>query len=102
MIVESLADLRDWSGWPRAPGTAGSALVALVLGRSAQARAAVVTHTASLAGDAAAAAEFLRRNGIGQVDSVDALLAALCLLHCGGPLADTRLTRCRARAARPR
>ena len=38
------------------------------------------------------AAEFLRRNGIGQVDSVDALLGALCLLHCGGPLPDTRLT----------
>ena len=67
-------------------------LVALVLGRSVQARAAVVTHTASLAGDATTAAEFLRRNGIGQVESVDALLGALCLLHCGGPLPDARLT----------
>ena len=52
----------------------------------------MITHTASLAADAAVGAEFLRRNGIGQVDSVDALLGALCLLHCGGPLPGTRLT----------
>jgi acetate---CoA ligase (ADP-forming) len=92
MIVESLADLRDWEHLAACARARRVGLVALVLGRSAQARAAVVTHTASLAGDAAVAAEFLRRNGIGQVDSVDALLGALCLLHCGGPLTDTRLT----------
>ena len=92
MIVESLADLRDWERLAACARARRIGLVALVLGRSPQARAAVVTHTASLAGDAAAAAEFLRRNGIGQVDSVDELLGALSLLHCGGPLADTRLT----------
>ena len=92
MIVESLADLRDWERLAACARSRRIGLVALVLGRSPQARAAVVTHTASLAGDAAAAAEFLRRNGIGQVDSVDELLGALSLLHCGGPLADTRLT----------
>ena len=92
MIVESLADLRDWERLAACARARGIGLVALVLGRSPQARAAVVTHTASLAGDAAAAAEFLRRNGIGQVSSVDELLGALSLLHCGGPLADTRLT----------
>ena len=92
MIVESLADLRDWERLAAYARARRIGLVALVLGRSPQARAAVVTHTASLAGDAAAAAEFLRRNGIGQVDSVDELLGALSLLHCGGPLADTRLT----------
>ena len=92
MIVESLADLRAWEAMAACARHRRVGLVALVLGRSAQARAAVVTHTASLAGDRAAATEFLRRNGIGQVDSVDALLGALCLLHCGGPLPDTRLT----------
>ena len=92
MIVESLADLRDWERLAAYARARRIGLVALVLGRSPQARAAVLTHTASLAGDAAAAAEFLRRNGIGQVDSVDELLGALSLLHCGGPLADTRLT----------
>jgi acyl-CoA synthetase (NDP forming) len=92
MIVESFADLRDWERLAACARGRRIGLVALVLGRSAQARAAVVTHTASLAGAAAVAAEFLRRNGIGQVESVDELLGALSLLHCGGPLADTRLT----------
>jgi acyl-CoA synthetase (NDP forming) len=92
MIVESLADLREWERLAACARARRTGLVALVLGRSAQARAAVVTHTASLAGDAGVAAEFLRRNGIGQVSSVDELLGALSLLHCGGPLADTRLT----------
>ena len=92
MIVESLADLRAWERLALRARHRRIGLVALVLGRSVAARAAVVTHTASLAGDAATAAEFLRRNGIGQVGSVDALLGALCLLHCGGPLPDTRLT----------
>jgi len=92
MIVESLADLRDWERLAARARARRIGLVALVLGRSAQARAAVVTHTASLAGDAAVAAEFLRRNGVGRVASVDELLGALSLLHCGGPLADARLT----------
>jgi len=92
MIVESFADLRAWEAMAACARRRRVGLVALVLGRSAQAMAAVVTHTASLAGDRVAAAEFLRRNGIGQVDSVDELLGALCLLHCGGPLPDTRMT----------
>jgi acyl-CoA synthetase (NDP forming) len=92
MIVESLADLRAWEFLAARARCRRVGLVALVLGRSVQARAAVLTHTASLAGDALVAAQFLRRNGIGQVDSVDALLGALCLLHCGGPLPGVRLT----------
>ncbi|TQM36611.1 acetate--CoA ligase family protein [Pseudonocardia cypriaca] len=91
MIVETLADVR---GLERLAATArdrGVGVVALVLGRGEQARRAVQTHTASLAGDAAVASAFLRRAGIGEVTSIDALLGALCLLHCGGPLPDARL-----------
>ena len=92
LIVESLADLRAWETLAARARQRRIGLVALVLGRSEQARRAVITHTASLTTDAAVGAEFLRRTGIGQVDSVDALLGALCLLHCGGPLPGTRLT----------
>ena len=92
LIVESLADLRAWETLAARARERRIGLVALVLGRSEQARRAVITHTASLTTDAAVGAEFLRRTGIGQVDSVDALLGALCLLHCGGPLLGTRLT----------
>jgi acyl-CoA synthetase (NDP forming) len=92
LIVESLADLRAWETLAARARERRIGLVALVLGRSEQARQAVITHTASLTTDAAVGAEFLRRTGIGQVDSVDGLLGALCLLHCGGPLRGTRLT----------
>ena len=92
LIVESLADVRGWERLAARARERRVGLVALVLGRSEHARRAVVTHTASLAGDADACAQFLARNGIGQVDSVDGLLGALCLLHCGGPLRGTRLT----------
>ena len=68
MIVESLADLRVWERLAVRARERRIGLVALVLGRSELARRAVVTHTASLAGDAEACALFLRRNGIGQVD----------------------------------
>ncbi len=91
LIVETLADVR---GLERLAATArdrGVGVVALVLGRGEPARRAVQTHTASLAGDAAVGSAFLRRAGIGEVTSIDALLAALCLLHCGGPLPDARL-----------
>ena len=92
LIVESLGDVRAWERLAACARERRTGLVALVLGRSEQARRAVVTHTASLAGDAEACALFLQRTGIGQVASVDALLGALCLLHCGGPLRGTRLT----------
>ena len=50
MIVESLADLRAWERLAARARERRIGLVALVLGRSAQARRAVVTHTASLGG----------------------------------------------------
>lgn len=92
LIMETLADVR---GLERLAGLArerGVGVVALMLGRGEPARRAVRTHTASLAGDAAVGSMFLRRTGIGEVTSVDALLGALCLLHCGGPLPDARLS----------
>ena len=92
LIVESLADVRGWERLAARARERRTGLVALVLGRSEQARQAVVTHTASLAGDADTGAQFLARNGIGRVGSVDELLGALCLLHCGGPLPGSRLS----------
>ncbi len=47
-----------------------------MLGRSEQARRAVITHTASLTADAAVGAEFLRRTGISPPDVAMAAIAA--------------------------
>jgi acyl-CoA synthetase (NDP forming) len=91
LIVETLADVSGLEGLAVTARERGIGVVALVLGRGEPARRAVQTHTASLAGDAAVASAFLRRTGIGEVTSVDALLGALGLLHCGGPLPGARL-----------
>lgn len=61
-------------------------IVAIKSGRSEQARAATISHTASIAGDDAAAEIFLKKLGIARVRSIPALLESLKLLHCYGPL----------------
>jgi acyl-CoA synthetase (NDP forming) len=67
-------------------------IVAIKVGRSEQARAATVSHTASLAGSDAASGAFLERLGIARVWSVPALLETLKLLHGGGALTGGRLS----------
>jgi acyl-CoA synthetase (NDP forming) len=72
--------------------TLAKPIVALKVGRSEQARAATVSHTASLAGSDAASGAFFRRLGIARVATLPAFLEALKLLHSGGPLAGGRLS----------
>jgi acyl-CoA synthetase (NDP forming) len=92
MVLETLADVRGLERLAARARDRGTGVVALVLGHSEPARRAVLTHTGSLAAPARIGSNFLRRNGIGEVGSVDALLAAIGLLHCGGPLLGTRLS----------
>ncbi len=92
LVLESLADVRGLEALAARARARGIGVVALLLGRTEQARQAVLSHTGSLSSDAAIGSDFLRRNGIGEVTSVDGLLGALSLLHCGGPLAGTRLS----------
>ena len=67
-------------------------IVAMKVGRSEQARAATISHTASLAGSDAASDAFLKRLGIARVDSIPSFLEALKLLHATGPLAGRTLS----------
>lgn len=67
-------------------------IVAMKVGRSAQARAATVSHTASLAGSDAASDAFLKRLGIARVHSVPSFLETLKLLHGAGPLPGKNLS----------
>jgi acyl-CoA synthetase (NDP forming) len=66
-------------------------IVAMKVGRSEQARAATISHTASLAGSDAASDAFLKRLGIARVDSIPSFLESLMLLHVG-PLSGRRLS----------
>lgn len=70
----------------------GKPIVAMKVGRSEQARAATMSHTASLAGSDAASDAFLRRVGIARVDTIPSFLETLKLFHAGGPLAGPRLS----------
>ncbi|MGQ2905146.1 MAG: acetate--CoA ligase family protein [Neoaquamicrobium sediminum] len=67
-------------------------IVAMKVGRSEQARAATVSHTASLAGSDAASEAFLKRLGVARVDTIPSFLETLKLLHAAGPLAGPRLS----------
>lgn len=67
-------------------------IVAMKVGRSEQARAATVSHTASLAGSDAASDAFLKRLGIPRVDTIPSFLETLKLFHAIGPLAGGRLS----------
>ncbi|MDN2581999.1 acetate--CoA ligase family protein [Aquibium sp. ELW1220] len=70
----------------------GKPIVAMKVGRSAQARAATVSHTASLAGSDAASDAFLKRLGIARLDTIPSFLEALKLLAVAGPLGGPRLS----------
>jgi acyl-CoA synthetase (NDP forming) len=67
-------------------------IVAMKIGRSEQARAGTISHTASLAGSDAASDAFLKRLGIARLDSIPSFLEALKLLHGHGPLSGYRMS----------
>ena len=67
-------------------------IVAMKVGRSEAARAATISHTASLAGSDAASDAFLRRIGIPRVDTIPSFLETLKLFHAIGPLAGGTLS----------
>jgi acyl-CoA synthetase (NDP forming) len=84
--VEGFGNLRAWEVMAAHAARLGKPIVVLKAGRSEAARAATLSHTASLAGGAAVASAFLRRTGCVEVRSLGAFLEALKLLHHGGPL----------------
>ncbi len=67
-------------------------VIAMKIGRSAQARDAAFTHTASLAGSDAAADAFLKRISIARVNSIPAFLEALKLVHVHGVLSGCNIS----------
>ena len=89
--IEGIGDLRAFEALALRANELGKPIVALKVGRSDQARAATVSHTASLAGSDAGANALLRRLGMGQVDNLSAFLEALKLLHVTGPLRSNRI-----------
>ena len=84
--VEGVGDTAAFEALARRAREARIPVVAIKVGRSEQARAATVSHTASLAGSEAGSEAFFRRIGIPLLPSLPALMETLKLLHVHGPM----------------
>ncbi|TMV05539.1 acetate--CoA ligase family protein [Ruegeria sediminis] len=84
--IEGFGDLRKWEALAARARARDVPIVALKMGRSEQAQAATISHTASLAGGDAGAQAFLDRLGIARLGDVPSFLETLKLLHVAGRL----------------
>ncbi|MEL6565254.1 MAG: acetate--CoA ligase family protein [Pseudomonadota bacterium] len=89
--IEGFGDIAAWEALAARAHARGVPVVALKVGASDQARAATVSHTASLAGSDAGAQALLERLGFARVGALTDFLETLKLLHCAGPLGGNRL-----------
>jgi acyl-CoA synthetase (NDP forming) len=84
--IEGIGDPAGFEALARFARENAKPLVALKVGVSDQARAATLSHTASLSGSHAGARALFDRLGVGQANSLTELLETLKLLHVVGPL----------------
>ena len=89
--VEGIGDIGALEALARTARDLNKPVVALKVGASSQARAATLSHTASLAGSDAGARALFARLGIALAETLPDFTEALKLLHVTGPLPDTRL-----------
>jgi acyl-CoA synthetase (NDP forming) len=89
--IEGIGNLRRFEALAQTAQRLGKRIVALKIGASEQAQVATVSHTASIAGSDTGARALLARLGIGQVNSLSALMETLRLLHVTGPLMSNRI-----------
>ncbi|MCZ4352776.1 acetate--CoA ligase family protein [Roseovarius aestuarii] len=89
--IEGIGDLRGFEALAVRARELGKPIVALKAGKSEQARAAAVSHTASLAGSDAGARALLARLGVAQVNSLPVMLETLKLVHLAGALPSNRV-----------
>jgi acyl-CoA synthetase (NDP forming) len=89
--VEGFRNLRAWEAFAAKARERRVPVVVLKVGRSEAARAATVSHTASLAGGDAGADALIRRLGFARVGSLPEFLETLKLLHACGPLPSNRI-----------
>ena len=90
--IEGFGDLRAFEGLAAYAKDVGKPIIALKVGKSAEARAATVSHTASLAGGDAGASALLDRLGIPRLSSLPDFLETLKLLHVAGPLPSNAIS----------
>lgn len=91
MHIEGFGELSHWEVLAKKAREKGVRIVALKVGRSDQAQAATISHTASLAGGDAGAQALLDRLGIARLNSLSAFLETLKILHISGGLGSNNI-----------
>ena len=86
--IEGIGDLKAFEELTTKARKLGKPIVALKVGKSAEARRAAQSHTASLAGDAQSATSLFKRLGIAEVDRLEVLIDTLKIFHSYGPLSS--------------
>jgi acyl-CoA synthetase (NDP forming) len=91
LYIETMSDPRSFQEAVNAARELGKPIVAVKTGRSKTGQKLVVSHTASLAGSDALFNALFERLGVARVDSLEALMEALKVLHVLGPLNGGRI-----------
>jgi len=89
--IEGFGDLRAFEALVAKARSLGKRIIALKVGKSAEAQAATISHTASLAGGDAGAGALLSRLGIPRLNNLPSFLETLKLLHVTGTLPSNRI-----------
>ena len=89
--IEGIRNATSMASAARYAKSKGKNLIALKAGVSDAAKHMTISHTASLAGNAAVASSFFSAIGVGEVASVESFLQSLTLLHCFGRVDDGSL-----------
>ena len=84
--IEGIGDVRAFEELATKARKLDKSIVVLKVGKSAEARKAAQSHTASLAGNAQGAKSLFKRLGISEVDRLEVLLDTLKIFHLNGPL----------------
>jgi acyl-CoA synthetase (NDP forming) len=91
LYVEAMSDPMAFQEAVEMARKLGKPIVAIKTGRSEVAKKMVVSHTASLAGSDTLVSALFERLGVARVDSLEALIEALKVLHVLGPLNGGRI-----------
>lgn len=86
LYIEGFGDIRALEAMAEKSRNLGKPIVAIKTGKSEKSKLATLTHTASLAGNAAASSALMKRLGIVEVQSIAVFIEALKLLHMFGHL----------------
>ena len=89
--IEGLDDLSEFVRFSQRAHEAGKPVVALKIGRSRQARAATISHTASLSGSSVGASALFAKLGIVEVQTLSVFLETLKLVHAVGTLSNNKI-----------